>query len=468
MADILVQDVVVNQGSGPPTAFFDELVHNNVIQSTSQACIVDLIAPTFSGIITLINGSKGQLRATWAAGTDATLPVRYEIYVKALTATGLFSAINLIALTDKLQFDVFSLSDGTFVQSGVTYYVGVRAIDGVGNRDSNVASLSVVSTGITGAVTVYEANGAFAVNSSNQFQGTLWGTKNGVLDPTVTLGTATYTVYDKTGTAVAGLFETGIVADVNGQFKIAPVSASGLTESLNHYMVKVGIIMDSLERSDYVPIIQKEPEYDIDGQFHINDIQEFDGSFWVSSNEQVRTTGLGTGSVQVYDESGSLVVGLAQSGITADANGIFKITAFPWTLGTDYYSYTVKVTVSVDSVNRSELIPVYGRTNLYTPKAQFSINALNQFQATLWAVENDKIKTGAALGVANYTVYDAAGTAVAGLTQSSITADVNGRFQITPASAVLLTDLTHYSVKVGIVIDGVERIAYKGFTLLGN
>ena len=72
------------------------------------------------------------------------------------------------------------------------------------------------------------------------------------------------------------------------------------------------------------------------------------------------------------------------------------------------------------------------------------------------------------LGSANYTVYDVSGNAVVGLTQSGITADANGRYHITAVSASLLTDLTHYNVKIGIVINGDEKVAYKGFTLLGT
>ena len=103
----------------------------------------------------------------------------------------------------------------------------------------------------------------------------------------------------------------------------------------------------------------------------------------------------------------------------------------------------------------------------YRPKAQFSINASNQLQATLWLEFDSNVEV-SGLGTANYTVYDVNGNTVAGLTQSGITPDVNGRFHITPVSAILLTDLTHYSVKVGIVAHGIERVAYKGFTLLGT
>jgi len=47
-------------------------------------------------------------------------------------------------------------------------------------------------------------------------------------------------------------------------------------------------------------------------------------------------------------------------------------------------------------------------------------------------------------------------------------ADVNGLFHITPVSAILLTDLTHYTATVTISVAGSNVSAVKGFTLLGN
>jgi len=467
MADILINDGGVLQSTSSPTASFDQLINNNYYQSSSQACIVDLIAPTFSGIVSLINGTRGQLRATWAAGTDATLPVRYEVYVKALTNSGLFSSINLVALTDKLLFDVFTLPDGTFVQSGVTYYVGVRAIDGVGNRDSNLVSLNVVSTGLSIFNNTYESHGAFAISPTNQLQGTLWVTKNSQLDPTVVLGQASYQVYNKAGVAVVGLSETGITADVNGQYKITAVSAASLNETLDHYMIKVAIIADSVERVNYVPLIQKAPEYDISGLFFVNNENDFDGSFWVSANEVLKTTGLGLGSYQVFDHNGNAVVGMSESNISPTVNGIYVITNVPNLLGGSNVGYSVRVSVVVDSVTRTEMFPVTQKLKILTPKSQFSINALNQFQGTLWLDADGAVEI-ANLGTASYTVYDKDGVAVSGLTQTGITADVNGRFATTPVSAILLTDLTHYSVKVEIMAYGESRVAYKGFSLLGN
>jgi hypothetical protein len=72
------------------------------------------------------------------------------------------------------------------------------------------------------------------------------------------------------------------------------------------------------------------------------------------------------------------------------------------------------------------------------------------------------------LGTASYTVYDKDGTAVSGLTESGLSADSNGRYKTTAVSATLLTNLTHYTVKIAITVNGIERVSYKGFTLLGN
>ena len=158
---------------------------------------------------------------------------------------------------------------------------------------------------------------------------------------------------------------------------------------------------------------------------------------------------------------------MSGSGISADGNGLFKISALSSLLAEDCPAFSVKVSVTVDGVLRSQIIGQRLTLPEYRPKAQFSINASNQLQATFWLAYGDNIEI-SGLGTASYTVYDVNGNPVSGLTQSGITPDVNGTFHITPVSAALLTDLTHYSVKVSILAHGVERVAYKGFTLLGT
>lgn len=443
-------------------------ISDNFYQGTSDACIVDLTPPTFSGITFLDVESRGQIRAGWSAATDPTPPIRYEVYIKASTATGLFNTTNIISVTPNLQYDIFTLPDGSFLQNGTTYYVGVRAIDGVNNRDSNLVSMSVISTGVLTAIDMYETFASWSVDTSNQFRITMWANKNDSLakSPNGVLGTASYQVYDKAGNAIVGMSGSSISANSEGLY-VATAVSNLLVEASEHYQIKVSIIVDSEARTNMIPLVEEKARYNLGGLFYVNVENNFDGNFWVSKDEVIKTTGLGTGSFQVYDETGSPVVGMSGSGITADGNGIYKITALASLLQEDFPGFSVKVTVVVDGVTRSQIISHTVEQTDYKAKAQFSINASNQLQATFWLEYDSNVET-SALGTANYTVYDVNGTAVAGLTQSGITADANGRFHITPVSAALLTDLTHYSVKVGIVTHGVERIAYKGFTLLGT
>lgn len=448
------------------------LVYNNFTQGTSSACIVDLTPPTFAGIASLIIGSRGQLRVSWLAATDATSPVRYEIYAQASTATGLFTnPNNVVGITDALQFDFWTLRDGSFLVNGTTYYVGVRSRDGVSNIDSNVLSLNAISTGVFVSAETYLVDGAFAINTSKQLQGTLWCLKNSVLarSTNATMGTASYQVYDKTGAAVVGMTESGISADSNGQYKITPV-ASTLSTSLDHYMVKINITVDGAIREGYEALIQPIPEYDTEGSFILNSSNQLTGSFWATTDDELLTNParLGTASYQIYNANGSIVVGLTESGLTADSNGLYEITPITSTLNLDLNNYYAKITATIDNITRNYFLPILGRIPKYETKAVFSINGSNQLQATIWAVGDNLVISGARLGTANYTVYDAMGTIVGGLTQSGIIADGNGRFITTAVSAASLTDLTHYTVKIGIIIDSVERISYKGFTLLGN
>lgn len=447
------------------------LVNNNFYQGTSSACIVDLTPPTFAGINALSVESRGQIRAKWLAATDATLPVRYEVYIQANTATGLFVPANVIANTNKLQFDTFNMPDGSFLVNGTTYYVGVRAIDAVGNVNTNTVSLNVISTGVYVSADIYETDGAFAINTSNQLQGTIWVLKNSILAKTgnAVMGTASYQVYDKNGAAVVGMSESGIAADANGQYKITPI-ASTLSKTLDHYMVKISVTVDGAIREGYEALIQPIPEYENHGSFALNSSNQLTATFWTTADDELisNPARLGTASYQVYDKDGVAVGGMSQTGITADSNGLYKITPVASSLSNDLTYYSVKVTITVDNVPHTNFLPILGKIPTYNSRGVFAINALNQFQGTLWATVDDVVKTGASLGVANYTVYDSLGVAVPGLTQSGIVADVNGRFALTPVSATLLTDLTQYTVKIGIVVDGVERISYKGFTLLGN
>jgi hypothetical protein len=441
-------------------------ITGNTIQLTSNSCVIDLTAPTFSGIQSIDIKSQGQFRVGWLTASDLSLPISYEVYIKEASNINLFDTANIVGITNKLFYDIFVTPDGELLKAGSTYYIGVRAVDRVGNRDNNVVILNEFSTGIIAAQAIYETFGTFSIGTDKKLYGTLWGTKNGELYKGSLLGTAAYTLYDKSGSVL--LSETGLIADSNGKFTITPAT-SNLNVNLDHYNVKVSIYIDKNLRENYVSIIEPIPEYEIHGTFSLNPSNNLIATFWASSDEELvsNLARLGTASYVIYDSNG-VSTGITESNISPDSNGLFKITPVLSTLSQDLTFYSARVTITVDSITRTSFLPILGKIPHYETRGQFSINALNQFQATLWATIDGVVKKGSGLGVASYTVYDKDGIAVSGLTQTNITADVNGLFVITPVSAILLTDLTHYSVKISIMVDNIERISYRGFTLLGS
>jgi len=113
----------------------------------ANACVFDVTPPVFGGITGLSANSNGSLTATWSAATDSSPPLTYWIYIQAATATGLFSTTvaKIVTVTTAILFlDSFN----TVLTSGTTYYVGVRAVDSVGNVNTNTVSLSAVSQGV--------------------------------------------------------------------------------------------------------------------------------------------------------------------------------------------------------------------------------------------------------------------------------------------------------------------------------
>jgi hypothetical protein len=444
------------------------LVENNFYQGTSQACITDLTPPTFAGINFLDVESRGQIRAGWPAATDPTPPVRYEVYIKANNNTNLFNTANIIAITDKLQYDIFTLPDGSFLQNGTTYHVGVRAIDGVNNRDNNTVSQSVISTGILTAIDTYTVEGSFAVNGSNQFILKAWGNKNGSLAiaPGAVMGAASYQVYDGAGNAVAGMSGNDPAPNSQGEY-VFPAVANTLDRINNTYSIKITIDIDGEDRVNFIPIPALEKIYKINGAIDVNNSNQITGSFWITRKGNLMTTSLGTCSYTLYDAQGNSL-SISESGISADANGFFVITPTAFTGYDATKAYVAKVTITADGTPITEDIVIGNEPEVFDNKAVFSINASNQLRATFWATKNNQLLSGSILGTASYQVYDASGNPVAGLTQSGITADSNGFFHTTPVLANQITDLTHYVIKITISVAGQNRISTRAITLLGT
>lgn len=348
----------VNQGTSLGVIRPNQLAIGFAKQPTSQACIVDVTPPTFAGITYLTLGALGQLQMQWSAATDATGPIRYEIYVQAATYINLFNTVNIAKVTTQLNDTVFSLADGSLLQPAVNYYVGVRAVDAIGNRDTNFVYLNQISPGITGAVNSI-ISGIFNIDDQNRLIGTFWISGNeGTISNPLRLGAGAYEIYDKTGALVPGMSQSGIIADTQGFYEIAPVP-SILNLENNFYAAKVTVLLDGIPVNYNLPISNESPghAYEPRATLSINAANQLQATIWITKNGEQLSTNLGTASFVVYDKDGNSV-GISQSGLVADVNGLFKSIPVSASSLTDLTHYTVVLLITADSVLRKGAIGI--------------------------------------------------------------------------------------------------------------
>lgn len=125
-----------------------QFFNDEFTQSSTGTSIPDTTAPTFAGVSGLLANPNGSLRASWSAATDGS-EVRYEVYINT-SNVGLFSLSNRAVITVSTTIDVFTLANNSLL-TATTYYVGVRAIDTYGNRETNVVILNEDSLGVVDA-----------------------------------------------------------------------------------------------------------------------------------------------------------------------------------------------------------------------------------------------------------------------------------------------------------------------------
>lgn len=346
MSNQLVSGGTITQGTTLYGPFANQLVTGGQKQESAQACIVDLVPPTFGGINFLGRGLLGQMQLMWSSATDVSQPISYEIYVQANTSTNLFNTTNIALVTRSLAADVFALASGALLQAGVQYFVGVRAVDAVGNRDTNLVSMSQISVGIA-AVTVATIEGIFAINELNQLIGSFWANDTlGTIDNPARLGTASYVIYDKNGNLVPGMSESGIMADGEGFFEITPV-ASVLNQEHNFYAAKVTITVDDIPVTYTLPVAYSPslPIYEARAVFSINPLNQLEGTIWVVRDGQKLAANLGTAAFTIYDKDRN-PVGISQSGLTANAQGYFKTNPVSAAVLASLTHYTVSLEVT--------------------------------------------------------------------------------------------------------------------------
>jgi hypothetical protein len=115
-------------------------------QRASGACTLDTTPPTNTGITSVTANDNGSLSVVSSVATDATAPIRYEYYIST-TNVGLFNTSNICLIKNSPNADIFTDANEDLLTSQL-YYVGVRAVDGAGNRETNTLDDSATSLGV--------------------------------------------------------------------------------------------------------------------------------------------------------------------------------------------------------------------------------------------------------------------------------------------------------------------------------
>jgi hypothetical protein len=145
-------------------AFFGLMSH-----PTSQACVVDLTPPTFSGVTSATPNSDGSFTVAYSAATDTALPVTYEIYILpgVVSAATLFAASpcdNPRVVSRRTYID----SNGAPMVKDQTYTVGVRVRDAANNLNTNTAVITATAIGSVNLAQIYQdLQTSFALDHTN-------------------------------------------------------------------------------------------------------------------------------------------------------------------------------------------------------------------------------------------------------------------------------------------------------------
>jgi len=127
------------------------------VVDTPQACLVDLLPPTFAGVSSLTANADGSITSAWAAASDPSVPITYEVYILpgSVSAATLFAASpsdKTVGLSRRSYLD----SNGDPLLKDQLYTFGVRCRDAVGNLNTNTATLSETAIGSVNLAQVYQ------------------------------------------------------------------------------------------------------------------------------------------------------------------------------------------------------------------------------------------------------------------------------------------------------------------------
>jgi len=318
-------------------------------QKVSSSAIADTTPPTFVGITGLVAQANGSLRASWSAASDLSTPLEYKIYVQAGSATGLFLNSNIVCSTYGLTFDLYH--DATNIPlTAQTYYVGVRAEDGVGNVETNTVSLSAASVGIASNSLFNQINTVAAqvwdmVRSSHATAGTFGESLQAKVDADVStrLASASYVAPDNTDIVAIKAktdqlaFASGRVASDISTAQETAIVAKTWNALLADYLTanSMGANMNLID--DILAVVNGFTAADVDHQLIVPaqitlppSGSEVYRMYFRNSQAKVPTNPAAGPDIEITDSAGGIYV--AYTAMTNEATGVF------------YYDWTVNST----------------------------------------------------------------------------------------------------------------------------
>lgn len=109
------------------------LIEDNTVELSGSP--LDTVAPSFNGLTSIVAENEN-VRLSWKPAYDPSSPVSYNIY-RSLTSGG---------QDFQTPYDTTNVSkyEDTNVANGTEYFYVVRALDGLGNEDTNTVELSAI------------------------------------------------------------------------------------------------------------------------------------------------------------------------------------------------------------------------------------------------------------------------------------------------------------------------------------
>lgn len=113
-----------------------------------------------------------------------------------------------------------------------------------------------------------------------------------------------------------------------------------------------------MQPQDSGSIVVVNPIYEARAVFSINAANQLQGTIWGTKDGVHFLSPLGPASYLVRDKDGNLVSGLSETGLIADANGLYAITPVSASSLNDLTHYVVELVVTMDGSTKKGVVGI--------------------------------------------------------------------------------------------------------------